>query len=127
MPTTFPLPALLRVDAATCAGMGGVLILGAAPVSELTDIPTPLLFWAGVALLPIAAFMLAVSARPAAALVRLVVAGNLAWVAASLAVLVLVGPNALGATFLLAQAAVVSLLAWLEAQSHGGGASSSPV
>jgi len=55
-------------------------------------------------------------APPATTLARLVVAGNFAWVAASLAALVPVGPNALGAAFLLAQAAVVAALALLEAR-----------
>ncbi len=56
------LKSLLALDAATCAAMGALLLLGSAPVAEVTQIPAGLLFWAGASLLPIAAFM-AISSR----------------------------------------------------------------
>ena len=121
MPTTRPpmsLAALLAVDAATCAGMGALLALGAGPISTLTALPAPFLVSAGIVLLPVAAFM-AVFARarrvPGWA-VLVVVAGNLAWVAASLALPLsgAVAPNALGWSALAAQAMVVAGLAGLE-------------
>jgi hypothetical protein len=109
---------LLLIDAATCSAMGLLLIGLANPLAEMMAIPKPLLFWAGVALLPIAAFMIAVSRTvivPAWALTA-VVGGNVVWVLASilLPVLGLITPNALGYVFLMAQAAVVALLAMLE-------------
>lgn len=115
---------LLAIDAMTCAAMGTLLTVAAGPVAALTALPTPFLFWAGAVLLPIAAFM-ALSARlrpvPAAA-AALVVLGNIGWAIASLLLPALgfVTPNALGWIFLAAQAAVVAVLATLEAQAMQG-------
>jgi hypothetical protein len=66
--------------------------------------------------LPIAAFMavLARQARPWPGGVWLVILGNAAWVLASIAVLVVMGPNSLGAGFLIIQAMVVALFAFAE-------------
>lgn len=119
MPTDrIRLQSLLSFDAATCAAMGALLLAAADPVAALTRLPAPLLFWAGAALLPVAAFM-AVCSRAAPVprwAARLAVAGNAAWVLASIALPAfgLVRPNVLGWGFLLGQAAVVALLAKLE-------------
>jgi hypothetical protein len=121
MSKMFNLNGLLAIDAITCAAMGALLMVAAGPVAALTALPAPFLFWAGAVLLPIAAFM-ALSARlrpiPAAA-AALVVLGNIGWVIASLLLPALgfVTPNALGWIFLAAQAAVVAVLATLEAQA----------
>jgi hypothetical protein len=109
---------LLLVDAATCTAMGVALIAASGPIAGLTQLPAPLLSGAGVALLPVAALMALVASRrplPAAGL-RLVVVGNLLWIAASIALLVggWVAPNALGTAFVLAQAIAVAALAMLE-------------
>jgi hypothetical protein len=48
--------------------------------------------------------------------VWLIVLGNIGWVIASLGILAFIAPNALGTIFILAQAAVVGVLALLE---HG--------
>ncbi|MGO7185857.1 hypothetical protein ACCT14_31340 [Rhizobium brockwellii] len=95
---------LLAFDAATCAAMGAVLLLGSTSIAAVTQIPASLLFWAGASLIPIAAFM-AISSR--ATPVRswagtLIVLGNLMWVAASifLPATGLITPNALGWAFL---------------------------
>lgn len=117
--TSLPsLHALLLIDAVTCAAMGLALGLGAAPVAALTALPQPLLTGAGLALLPIAAFLVLVALRPAlhAAGGRLAVAGNAGWVAASVALIASgwVQPNGLGVAFVLAQAAAVALLTLLE-------------
>jgi len=116
--TRLPLQTLLSVDAITCAAMGVLLILAAGLIQDLTGINEPVLFWAGAVLLPVAAFM-AVCARLAPVpgwAVSIVVFGNYGWVLASIAlpVLGLINPNPLGWLFLIAQAAVVALLAWLE-------------
>lgn len=116
--TSRRLNTILTLDAATCAVMGLLLIFAAGPVSALTQISAPLLFWAGLFLLPIAGFMALVaraSQAPAWA-VMFIVLGNILWVIASL-VLPLSGaitPDAFGWIFLLAQAGVVALFAWLE-------------
>ena len=109
---------LLALDAATCAGMGALLLLGSAPIAGVTQVPASLLFWAGASLIPIAAFM-GICSR--ATLVpgwaaTLVVLGNLLWVAASILLPVagLIAPNPLGWAFLIGQAAVVAILAKLE-------------
>lgn len=111
---------LLLADAATCAAMGLALASGAAPLAALTGLPAALLSYAGLALLPIAAVMLLVALRPALqpAGTWLVIAGNAAWVAASLALLLSgwVAPTATGTAFVVVQALAVAVLAKLE---HG--------
>lgn len=118
------LRSLLALDAVTCAAMGATLLVASGPVAALTRIPAPLLFWAGASLIPIALFMTASArARPvpswAAGVIML---GNLLWVAVSilLAVTGLIAPNGLGWAFLIAQAAVVALLAKLEFDASRG-------
>jgi hypothetical protein len=69
-------------------------------------------------LFPIAAFMTVVATRsviPAPA-AWLIVLGNALWVVASVGLLAggLIVPNALGLGFVLAQAAAVAILTWLE-------------
>ncbi len=116
--TRISLRSLLGVDAATCAAMGLLLVLVSGQVAGATQISAPLLFWAGLLLLPVAAFM-ALSARAARVpgwVASLVVFGNVAWVAASLVLPVagVIAPNALGWAFLLLQATAVAGLSWLE-------------
>lgn len=74
----------LLVDAASCAGMGALLALAAAPLARLFGLPEALLFYAGLALIPIAAYMTWLGTREAApaALVWAVIAGNVLWIAA---------------------------------------------
>jgi hypothetical protein len=112
---------LLLLDAATCALMGVMLALGAGVLAAWMAIPTGLLFYAGLLLVPVAAFIAgaalhAPASRPA---VSLIIVGNVLWVAASLALLVgdWIAPNALGATFIGAQALAVAGLAALEYQA----------
>ncbi|MEC9433218.1 MAG: hypothetical protein VYD87_09950 [Pseudomonadota bacterium] len=110
------LPALLRLDAAACLGMGLALVVAAGPLSGLTALPAALLTGAGLALFPCAALMwLAAGRLPG--LAALVVAGNVGWVLASLAALALVPANGLGVALALVQAAVVAGLAWAEGKA----------
>lgn len=113
---TFGLRTVLRVDAATCLAMGVLLVAAAAPLGAMLALPEPLLFWAGLLLFPCAALMAGAAAMqpPAPWLVWAVILGNAAWVLASIGVLMLLAPNGLGITFVLAQAAVVAALAVLE-------------
>lgn len=108
------LRAILVFDAVTCVAMGAALLLGSAPIAALTALPPSLLLSAGLALLPIAAVIAFVARWPSAWGVWMVVAGNLAWVGASLLLLASVAPNALGLAFVLAQAVVVAAFARLE-------------
>jgi hypothetical protein len=115
------LQTLLAIDSATCAAMGTLLLAAAGPVNTLTRLPAPLLRWAGLVLLPIAAFMAVLTRLQSVPRwsVMLVVAGNVGWVLASIALPVtqLIQPNALGWSFLFAQAAVVAVLARLESSA----------
>ncbi|HWK13101.1 MAG TPA: hypothetical protein VNS02_01790 [Rhizobiaceae bacterium] len=109
---------VLAVDAAMSLAAGAVSVLGAGLLAPLLGLPQPLLFWAGLFLLPWSAFLFALSRR--AELSRLllidVIAINGLWVVASVAILVagLVTPNVLGIAFLLVQAAAVAVLAELQ-------------
>jgi hypothetical protein len=107
---------VLLVDAATCAATGALLSLDAGPLSPLLGLPAALLLYSGLSLFPIAAFMLWAATRrsPPFAGVWLVIAGNAAWVFGSLLLLFAFSPSALGYAFVIAQAAVVALLAELE-------------
>jgi len=112
------LKSLLVLDAVTCAVTGIALIAGAQLLDEMTAIPAGLSFFAGVLLLPVAAFMAIVTARFSsnAPAVWLIIAGNGAWVVASLLVVAagLVRPNLYGIAFILIQAAAVTGLVLLE-------------
>jgi len=112
------LKTLLAIDAATCAAMGALLLLGSAPIGEVTQIPVGLLFWAGASLIPIAAFM-AISSYTTPVpgwAATLVVLGNLLWIAASifLPTAGLVAPNPLGWAFLFGQVGIVAILTKFE-------------
>lgn len=116
LPRTAFLRRALLLDAATCVGTGALLALAASPLAPLLGLPAALLFYAGLALLPIGAFMAWVGTRqsaPAAA-VWLVVVGNALWVLASLFVLFVFPSTMLGTAFVIAQAVVVAVLAELE-------------
>lgn len=116
--TPGPLRRLLRLDALTCLACGLLLGLGADALAVPLGLPAALLLGAGLALFPCAALMLLASERAASRpLVLLIVAGNWAWVAASLLVLVLGAPTPLGGGFVLVQAAVVAVFAWAEGRA----------
>jgi hypothetical protein len=109
---------ILRLDAATCAATGLLLIIGSGFIEELTQIPANLSFFAGSSLVPIALFIGFTATRPvlASSLVWLIIAGNALWVAASLWLIFAreIAPNTIGYAFIIAQAAAVALLAELE-------------
>jgi hypothetical protein len=109
---------VLLVDAATCVATGLLMTAGSAALAPLTQLPADLLFYAGLSLFPVAAFIAFVATRkelPPAG-VWLVIAGNAAWVAGSLWLLLggTLSPSLIGYAFLAAQAAAVAVLAELE-------------
>jgi hypothetical protein len=106
---------VLLVDAATCIATGALLSLDAGPLAPMLGLPAALLFYAGASLFPTAAFMLWVAMRRDITRTGtwLVIAGNALWVVGSIAILGL-APTGLGYAFVIAQAAVVALLAELE-------------
>ena len=109
---------VLGVDAVLSTAMGAAMIFAATPLSSLLSLPVPLLAWAGVSLLPFAAFVgwLATRELPPRAGVWIVIACNAIWAIDSLLLLTSgwVEPNLLGKAFVVFQALVVAVLAELE-------------
>ena len=109
---------VLLVDAATCVASGVLMTLGSGLIASLTAIPPALVLYAGLSLFPIAAFMTVTATRPVIPrpAVWLIIDGNVLWVAGSVWLMVgsAIAPNALGHTFIGAQAVTVAILAALE-------------
>ena len=108
----------LLVDAAFSAG-GALLMAAGAPLrASLLGLPQPLLFWAGLVLVPWVALMLALSRRPSVSRILLIdlIGINVLWAAVSIGLLITgaVAPTALGYAFVIAQAAAVLLFAELQ-------------
>nr|WP_294847460.1 hypothetical protein [uncultured Sphingomonas sp.] len=119
MPFTAFLRMVLKLDGLSCLAMAALLVPFSQQLSRLFNIPAALLNESGLALIPIAMFIggLGIRGRGPAALVWLVIVGNLGWVVASLALIAsLPGIAPLGILFVLAQASVVLLLSALEAR-----------
>lgn len=104
---------ILWLDAATCIATGLLLSILSARLSVWLGLPEALLFYAGLALFPIAAFMAWTATRLAEPAIWLVIGGNALWVLGSLAVLAL-SPTSLGYAFVIGQALVVAALAEFE-------------
>lgn len=107
---------ILSLDALTCLAAGAAMAFGAELLSGPTGLHQILLLLAGCSLFPVAGLFawMARTPRLNRALVMIAVIGNAGWVAASIAVIVLTVPTALGVAFVAAQALVVAILAWLE-------------
>ena len=109
---------VLFIDAAVSGSAGLLMAAGAPFLSPLLGLPAGLLFWAGVALFPFVALLVAVARRNEASRIVIIdiVAINALWVAASLGLLVsgVVAPTLLGYAFVIAQALAVALLAGLQ-------------
>jgi hypothetical protein len=108
----------LLVDATVSGVTGLAMLLGATALEEVLGLPVALARGAGIALLPFAALVFQLSRRqqvPRASVVT-VIAVNVAWVVASLALVVAggVGLTGLGAGFVLAQALGVAAFAALQ-------------
>lgn len=115
---------VLVADAALCLTAGLVLLAFGGPAAALLGLPAGLLRAAGLALLPVAVFIIRLARQPTPperAVVLLVVL-NVAWVLASVLLLLggLVAPTVLGTAFVLAQAALVAIFAGLEAAALRG-------
>jgi hypothetical protein len=105
---------VLFTDAATSVACGLLMVAAQGPLGALTHIPSELLLGVGAALFPIGAFMALVAARAARSslAVGVVVAGNLAWSAASFWLMAsgAIAPSGFGQLFLAGQALVVLAL-----------------
>jgi hypothetical protein len=118
VPVSTFLRRVLALDAVLSAVMGAVLALAVAPLSSLLGLPASLLTWAGLSLLPFAAFVgwLATRELPSRAGVWAVVVCNIVWTLASFALLASgrFEPTLLGKAFVVFQALVVALLAEMQ-------------
>lgn len=110
----FSLRQLLVFDALTCLVTGVALVLATGFLATWFGLPDTLLRYAGLILFPCAALMLVAARSLAKPLVWTVVAGNIAWAAASVIVALALEPTTIGFLFTLAQAAVVAVLGVLE-------------
>jgi hypothetical protein len=114
----------LRIDAAASGAMGLLLAMGAPALQPMFGLPTPLLRAVGAFLLPFAVslLLLAPRANRSLGLVRLIIAGNLLWIAASIVVIVATRASItlLGEAFVLGQAAAVALFVYLEVRALRG-------
>ena len=116
MSNTLFLRRILALDSLSCLAMGLLMGIGAAGLAPLFGLPEPLLRFAGLALLPLAAFIgwLATRPNPPRALVLVVILGNVAWTVESFITLGQMQATALGTAFVTAQAVAVLGLACLE-------------
>ncbi|HEY0885459.1 MAG TPA: hypothetical protein VGE20_09270 [Ramlibacter sp.] len=109
---------VLVADAISCLATGAAQVTAAQPLATLLGLPRALLAGTGWLLLAYAAVVALVAMRdsPPPRPVRAFAAGNLAWALGCVALLAsgLVAPTALGVAWVLAQAAVVVLLAHLQ-------------
>lgn len=109
---------ILFIDAAVSGAAGLLMVAGAPFLSPLLGLPKNLLFWAGLALFPFVAFLVAVARRGEASRLVLIdiIAINGLWVAASFGLLAsgAVAPTLLGYAFVAAQALSVALLSGLQ-------------
>jgi hypothetical protein len=117
-PRTLTLRNVLLIDTATCVLTGVLLVFSARLLAELTAIPPVLLFYAGVILIPVAAFMAVTATRTALSPLAMwvIVAGNALWVVASVVLMIgpWIAPSVLGHAFIEAQAVAVAVLTVLE-------------
>jgi len=108
---------VLILDAASCLGMGAMLLADDGALAELFGVPELLLAGAGYMLLPLGLFIGWLGTRSAthAALVWLVIVGNVGWTIESLIVaFATAGITGLGSLFVAGQGAAVLALALLE-------------
>ncbi|HET8727117.1 MAG TPA: hypothetical protein VFO41_06360 [Alphaproteobacteria bacterium] len=119
------IPSLLHraliADATISGATGLLMLLGGGITDGLLGLPAALLRWAGLSLMPFAAFLfwLAAQEQPPVPAVRAAIAVNFLWTAGSVLILVAgrVTQTALGCAFVVAQALVVAVFA--EAQHVG--------
>jgi hypothetical protein len=108
----------LLADAATCVATGLLMTLGSGQLEQFLGLPAGLLRYAGVSLLPFAAFLVYLAKRENLSTqgVWTAIVLNTIWTAASLLLLMTgrVAPTELGYTFVIAQALGVAVFAGLE-------------
>lgn len=115
LPISSYLKRALTIDALMTGATALLLVFAAGVLARLLAVPEPLLRYAGIALVPFVVFVAIIARRPAVprATVLAVIGLNVAWVAASVWLLLgaRIQPNALGYAFIIAQAVAVALFA----------------
>lgn len=108
----------LLLDAAATGATALLALAAAGPLGEWFSLPETLLRIVGAGLLPFVGFVAWAGTRAAvpAGAVRTIVAVNIAWVVASLGLLLgpWVAPSTLGVVFVVAQATIVAVFAELQ-------------
>jgi len=106
---------VLLADAVISGASGLLMLLAAAPLGPPLGVAPELLRYAGLSLLPFAAFVTWIATRPALSRTSVwtVIALNAAWVVASIGVLFIDGfePSRAGVAFIILQAVAVAGLA----------------
>lgn len=109
---------VLLLDGLVSGAAGVVMAAGASFLAPFLHIPQPLLFWAGLVLLPWCLALVYLSRRDAVPRLAMidVVGVNVLWVAASFGLMIAgaIAPNLLGIAFVGAQALTVALFAILQ-------------
>jgi len=108
----------LLADAVVSGAAALAMIAGADLTHDLLGLPSTLLFWAGVALIPFVTLlaMIVRAGRAPSWLIAAIIATNFAWVAGSLFVAFgpALAPSLFGQVFIVAQAAIVGVFADLQ-------------
>ena len=106
----------LRADALLCGAAGIVMIVGGAARAPLLDLPAEVFVGAGVFFTPwtLALLWIARGNPISRAGAQAVIALNVAWVIASIALLLVLTPSPFGSAFVIAQAIAVGVLAELQ-------------
>jgi hypothetical protein len=119
MQTLTPFLRKVLIADAVISGAAGLVMIGGADLTHsLLGLPSGLLFWAGVALIPFVATLglIARANQAPAGVLPAIIAINIGWVAASLYVAFgpTFAPSLLGQVFVCLQAAIVLLFAELQ-------------
>jgi hypothetical protein len=109
---------VLMLDALVSGAAAILMMAGGSLLGPLLQLPASLMFWAGLALVPWVALLVAVARRSEVSRMVMIdiVAINALWVVASFGLLVsgAVSPNLFGIVFVAAQALAVALFAELQ-------------
>lgn len=109
---------VLLADAVVSGAAGLAMIGGADITHDLLGLPSALLFWAGVALIPFVTLlaMIVRAGRAPSGVTPAIIVTNFAWVGGSLFVAFgpAFSPSLIGQMFIVAQAAIVGVFAELQ-------------
>lgn len=109
---------VLLADAVTCVATGLLMLLGANLLERYSGLPSELSRYAGISLLPFAAFLVYLANRKtlSPSVVWTVIVLNALWTMDSVLVLLTgwIAPTGLGYAFIIAQAVGVAMFAGLE-------------